>query len=78
MLWRLLDEPFGESRAELFERAERKLNTYWMRRLRAQYTRVGPDSVISDRDWAQRLLNRASLSERAAGRVLLGGRLLHG
>ena len=35
-----------------------------MKRLRAQYTRVDPDSTISDRAWAQRLLNRASLQRR--------------
>ena len=77
VLWRLLDESFGESGAELFERAERELNSYRrlpgqaistylasMRRLKAQYTRIDPDTVISDRAWAQRLLNRASLSKR--------------
>ena len=77
MLWRLLDESFGESGAELFERAEKELNTYRrlpgqpittylaaMRRLRAQYTRIDPETVISDRAWAQRLLSRASLSKR--------------
>ena len=77
LLWKLLDESFGESCAELFERAERELNTYRrvsgqpiatylanMRRLRAQYVRVDPDTTISDRAWAQRLLNRASLSKR--------------
>ena len=51
VLWKLLDESFGESGAELFERAEKELNTYRrlpgqpittylasMRRLKAQYT----------------------------------------
>ena len=77
ILWKLLDESFGETPAELFERVERELNSYRrlpgqsvatylasMKRLRAQYTRVDPDSTISDRAWAQRLLNRASLQRR--------------
>ena len=77
VLWRLLDESFGESGAEQFERAERELNTYRrlpgqpvatylaaMRRLRAQYTRIDPETFISDRAWAQRLLSRASLTKR--------------
>ena len=77
LLWKLMDESFGESCAELFERAERELSSYRrvpgqpiatylanMRRLRAQYVRVDPDTHISDRAWAQRLLNRASLSKQ--------------
>ena len=77
VLWNLLDESFGETTAELFERAERELNSFRrlpgqsiavylasMKRLRAQYIRVDPDTVLSDRAWGQRLLNRASLAKR--------------
>ena len=35
-----------------------------MKRLKAQYARVDPDTHISDRAWAQRLLNRCSLGRR--------------
>ena len=51
LLWKVMDEAFGESEAELFERADRELERYRrapgesvahflaeMRRLRAQYT----------------------------------------
>lgn len=77
LVWRLLDEAFGETDEELFERAERELGQYrrlpgqpvsayigQMKRLRAQYQRVDPDTQLSDRAWAQRLLNSCSLSRR--------------
>ena len=77
MLWKLLDETYGENGAEMFERAEQELSSYRllpgqsmaayiasMKRLRAQYARIDPESTISDKAWAQRLLNRASLSRR--------------
>ena len=77
LLWRVLDEAFGESEAELFERADKELEKYRrapgesiahylaeMRRLRAQYTRVDPDTKLSDRAWAQKLLHKASLSRK--------------
>ena len=77
LLWRLLDESYGETGAEMFERAERELNGYRrlpgqsiatylasMKRLKAQYVRVDPDSFISDKAWGQRLLQRASLSRK--------------
>lgn len=35
-----------------------------MQRLRAQYSRVDPESKISDMAWGQKLLQRASLSRR--------------
>ena len=68
LLWRVLDEAFSESEAELFERADKELEKYRrapgesiahylaeMRRLRAQYSRVDPDTKLSDRAWAQKL-----------------------
>ena len=77
LVWRLLDEAFGESEEELFERAEKEYALYrrlpgqtvaayigQMKRLKAQYQRVDPETQISDRAWAQRLLNRCSLSRR--------------
>ena len=77
LVWKLLDEGFGESEDELFERAEQEFNTYrrlpgqsiatyvgQLKRLRAQYQRVDPETHISDRAWSQRMLNRASLSRR--------------
>ena len=77
MVWRLLDEAFGESEEEQFERAEKEYNQYrrlpgqpvaaylgQMKRLKAQYQRVDPETHISDRAWGQRLLNRCSLSRR--------------
>ena len=55
LLWKVLDEAFGESEAELFERADKELERYRrapgesiahylaeMRRLRAQYSRIQP------------------------------------
>lgn len=73
-----LDEAFGESEEELFERTEKEYAQYrrlpgqpvaaynigQMKRLKAQYQRVDPETQISDRAWAQRLLNRCSLSRR--------------
>eukprot|EP00439_Symbiodinium_sp_Y106_P033767 s6831_g4.t1 len=35
-----------------------------MKRLKAQYVRVDPDTVLSSKAWGQRLLNRASLGRR--------------
>ena len=77
LVWRLLDEAFGESEEELFERAEKEYASYrrlpgqpvaayigQMKRLKAQYQRVDPETQISTRAWAQRLLNRCSLSRR--------------
>eukprot|EP00435_Cladocopium_sp_Y103_P070035 s255_g34.t1 len=77
LLWKVLDEAFGESESELFERADRELERYRrapgesvahflaeMRRLRAQYYRIDPDSKFSDKAWAQKLLQKASLSRR--------------
>ena len=77
LLWRVLDEAFGESEAELFERADRELEKCRrqpgeamahylaeMRRLRAQYYRIDPDTKISDKAWGQKLLQRASLTRR--------------
>lgn len=77
LVWRLLDEAFGESEDELFERAETEFNGYrrlpgqsiatyigQLKRLRAQYLRVDPETTISDRAWSQRMLNKASLSRR--------------
>eukprot|EP00913_Durusdinium_trenchii_P010664 g10004.t1 len=77
LLWRVLDEAFGESESELFERADKELEKYRripgesmahylaeMRRLKAQYSRVDPDTRLSDRAWAQKLLQKASLSRK--------------
>ena len=77
LLWRVLDEAFSESEAELFERADKELEKYRrapgesiahylaeMRRLRAQYSRVDPDTKLSDRAWAQKLLQKASLGRK--------------
>ena len=77
LLWKVLDEAFGESEAELFERADKELERCRrqpgesvahflaeMRRLRAQYYRIDPDSRISDKAWGQKLLQKASLSRR--------------
>ena len=77
LLWKVLDESFGESEAELFERADKEFQQCRrqpgetvahylaeMRRLRAQLARVDPDSKMSDRAWGQRLLQRASLTRR--------------
>ena len=77
LLWRVLDEAFGESEAELFERADRELERCRrqpgeamahylaeMRRLRAQYYRIDPGTKISDKAWGQKLLQRASLTRR--------------
>ena len=75
LLWKVLDEAFGESETELFERADRELEKCRrqpgesmaqylaeMRRLRAQYYRIDPETRISDKAWGQKLLQRASLS----------------
>ena len=76
-MWTLLEEAFGESTAESFERAERELSNYrrlpgqsvssyvaGMKRLRMNYLLEDPESTWSDRAWAQRLLNRCSLTKR--------------
>ena len=80
LLWRVLDEAFGESEAELFERADRELEKCRrqpgeamahylaeMRRLRAQYYRIDPDTKISDKAWGQKLLQN---QEREVGLLL--------
>ncbi|CAE7228738.1 RE1, partial [Symbiodinium sp. CCMP2456] len=77
VMWTLLQEAFGENGAEMFERAEKEFNgcrrtpgqsiaSYIanMKRLLAQYMRSDPESHLSNKAWAQRLLNRAGLSRR--------------
>ena len=77
LLWKVMDEAFRESEAELFERADKELERCRrqpgesmahylaeMRRLRAQYYRIDPDTKISDKAWAQKLLQKASLTRR--------------
>ncbi|CAE7368424.1 RE2, partial [Symbiodinium sp. KB8] len=77
VLWKLLDESYDETSSEQFERAERELQGYrrlpgqsiasyvaGMKRLKAQYVRVDPETVMSAKAWGQRLLNRASLGRR--------------
>lgn len=77
LLWKVLDEAFGETEAELFERVDKELERYRrapgetiphylaeMRRLKAQYSRVDPDTKLSDRAWGQKLLHKASLSRK--------------
>ena len=77
VMWSLLEETFGESNAESFERAEKELAAYrrlpgqsvasyvaGLKRLRMNYTVEDPDSTWSNKAWAQRLLNRAGLSRR--------------
>ncbi|CAE7249975.1 TY1B-ER1, partial [Symbiodinium sp. KB8] len=77
VLWKLLDESYDETSCEQFERAERELQSYrrlpgqsiasyvaGMKRLKAQYVRVDPETVMSAKAWGQRLLNRASLGRR--------------
>ncbi|CAE7449079.1 TY1B-PR1 [Symbiodinium sp. CCMP2592] len=77
VMWALLEETFGESNAESFERAEKELSAYrrlpgqsvasfvaGMKRLRMNYTVEDPDSTWSNKAWAQRLLNRAGLTRR--------------
>ena len=77
LIWQLLDEAFGETEDEVFERAEQEYNQYrrapgqpvasyigQMKRLKAQYMRVDPETRISDRAWGQKLLNRCSLTRR--------------
>ena len=72
-----LDQAFGESEEEMFERAEREYGAYrrlpgqpvsayigQMKLLKSQYQRVDPETQISNRAWGQRLLNRCSLSRR--------------
>ena len=55
MNWKDVERQPGESMAHFL--AE-------MRRLRAQYCRIDPDTKISDKAWAQKLLQKASLSRR--------------
>ena len=77
LIWQLLDAAFGETEDEVFERAEQEYNQYrrapgqpvasyigQMKRLKAQYMRVDPETRISDRAWGQKLLNRCSLTRR--------------
>ena len=77
IMWALLEETFGESSAESFERAEKELSQYrrlpgqsvasyvaGLKRLRMNYTVEDPDSTWSNKAWAQRMLNRAGLNRR--------------
>ena len=74
-LWQLLNEAYGESSDEYFERIEAEFNQYrrqpgqsiasylgQIKKLKAQYLREDEGTILSDRAWAQRLLVRASLS----------------
>ncbi|CAJ1379139.1 unnamed protein product [Effrenium voratum] len=76
-LWQLLNEAYGESSDEYFERIEAEFNQYrrqpgqsiasylgQIKKLKAQYLREDEGTILSDRAWAQRLLVRASLSRR--------------
>ncbi|CAE7864387.1 TY1B-PL [Symbiodinium microadriaticum] len=77
MMWKLLEETYGENSAESFERAEKELAAYrrlpgqsvasyvaGLKRLKMNYVVEDPDSTWSNKAWAQRLLNRAGLSRR--------------
>ena len=77
MMWKLLEETYGENSAESFERAEKELAAYrrlpgqsvasyvaGLKRLKMNYIVEDPDSTWSNKAWAQRLLNRAGLSRR--------------
>lgn len=44
LLWKVLDEAFGETEAELFERVGKEMERY--RRAPGQYSRVGPDTKL--------------------------------
>ena len=77
IMWKLLEETYGENSAESFERAEKELAVYrrlpgqsvasyvaGLKRLKMNYIVEDPDSTWSNKAWAQRLLNRAGLSRR--------------
>lgn len=76
-VWHLLDEAYHETSEEHFERVEGEFNSYrrvpgqsipsylsQIKRLKMEYMREDPDSRMSDRAWAQRLLVRAALTKR--------------
>ena len=77
VVWKVLDEAYSETSEEHFERVELEFNNYrripgqsiaaylsQIKRLRAEYAREDPETVLSSRAWAQRLLMRAALSKR--------------
>lgn len=72
-----MDEAYHETSEEHFERVEGEFNSYrrlpgqsiasylsQITRLKMEYQREDPDTRMSDRAWAQRILARASLSKR--------------
>lgn len=76
-MWNLLDEAYNETSEEHFERLEGEFSSYrrtpgqsiptylsQIKRLKMEYQREDPESRMSDRAWAQRLLVRASLTKR--------------
>ena len=76
-VWIVLDEAFGKADDELFEKAEqqdqefRRTNGMFiakylteLKRLRTQYLKQDKGTVLSDRSFARRMLNRAGLSRK--------------
>ena len=76
-IWRLLDEAFGKVEDKEFETAENDYHSFrrtqgmtiaqycvTLKRLKAEFLKHDPGTVISDKNFAQRMLNRASLSRR--------------
>ena len=76
-VWNLLDEAYHETSEEHFERVEGEFNSYrripgqsipsylsQIKRLKMECMREDPDSRMSDRAWAQRMLVRAALTKR--------------
>ena len=76
-VWMLLDEAFGEQDEELFDKAEQQYQEFRrtsgmsimrylteLKRLPTQYLKQDKGTVLSDRSFAQRMLNRAGLSRK--------------
>ena len=76
-MWALLEEAFGQPEDDEFELAEENFHNYrrtngtsmakyltTLKRLQLEYLKEDPGSVISEKAWAQRMLNRAGLAKR--------------
>ena len=92
-IMRLLEEPYGARADERFEERQEAYNTFrrtpgmsiagyisTLKRLRQEYLKEDPDTVLSDKSFAQRLLTRAALTRKERYDIFFaaGGRYASG
>ncbi len=89
-VWRLLDDAFGKDDDEEFEVAQERYNSHrrlpgmsmdkhiqTLKKLKAEYLKHDPDTTISDKSFAQRMLNTAGLNKHQRHTVFFNAGALY-